>query len=169
MPGWNPPPQPRRARVVGVQRRTVPGSGAPVPVQGGPLNVAYEDSGHSGIPVIPPRLGSSQSGFQSVPLAGASVIVLTEGTGAGVPAASVTANDFLAPLTSHPTLTEGESDLLLPDGSFALYVPLTGPIVLFQNAAGTVKLTLDRATGVVNLTTPSGGGFQVNSVAITVP
>ncbi len=152
-----PLPAPRRAQVLGVGND-------------GSLIVRYGDSFQGGAPFPAPRMGSTQSGFQTVPVKDANMLVLAEGYGHGLPVGGISVGDALPFLEGkHPHLKPGESCIFGPDGSILSYLRASGPIVLYQNHDGSVALTIDPVTGVVALTHPAGGGFKDNGTTIAAP
>lgn len=121
---------------------------------GGHLDVRYSD-GTGDHPVLRPHMGSSTTGFHAMPPLHAGVLTLYEN--GRRPLAHVTADDTLG---TPPRLGYGECAIYGPNGDILSYAPTAGPAILYQNAAGTVKLSIDPVTGVL-LTQWPGGSRQL--------
>jgi len=128
----------------------------------GTVHAPYMGAGDDSLPR--PFVGSPTTGFHAQPPVGTHLATLYEVQQRAV--AHVSAWDGRTALSP---LQAGESAIFAPDGSVLSYASIANPITLYHNASGTVRLTVDRTTGAVNLTCPSGGGFFVNNQQIIVP
>lgn len=149
-----PLPAPRRAQVLGVGND-------------GSLIVRYGDSFQGGAPFPAPRMGSTQSGFHTVPLKDANMLVLAEGYGHGLPVGGISISDTLPVLASHPALVAGEGAIFGPRGDVLSYATATGPSVVYRSADHTISITVDPATSRVNIA--ATGGLWINGQQVTVP
>jgi len=130
----------------------------------------------TGIPVPAPFIGSVfadpvtglpvVAGLFSQPLPGAQI--LTHYVDAVVPypsgATATTATPGLMPVQQ-----PGEVGIYGVDGSILSHATASGVAVLYQNATGTIKLSIDPVSGNLTFTTLAGGHVVINGITVAVP
>ncbi len=129
-----------------------------------------------GIPVPPPFIGSVfadpvtglpvVAGLFSQPMPGAQVVTHYVDAVVSFPAATSAA---AATPGLMPVQQPGEIGIFAKDGSILSHATASGVAVLYQNAAGTIKLSIDPVTGNLTFTTLAGGHLVINGVTVAVP